>query len=141
MKQYTSRELSEKLVKLGCKSHSRFYYGCSFNIFKEAIWDKRPQYGDPLFKSGITRENTINSVPAFEFEDFCGTHEQAHINTGLLIFYIQNKRNSFRREGDQVIVSGRVAIRPMTGEELVLEMIRSEDWLKYLEKVMEEVAA
>ena len=124
MKQYTSRELSEKLVKLGCKSQSGKYWGS---------WDVPFQFRT----DGVDRE--LPKRPAFEFEDFCGTHEQAHINIGLLIFYIQNKRNKVVRDGGLVILSGKIlASEPMSGHDLVLEMIKSGDWLKYLEKVMEE---
>lgn len=126
MKQYTSRELSEKLVKLGCKSQSGI------------IW---ANYGDGSWSSKPVRwHGEYEPLPAFEFEDFCGTHEQAHINLGLLIFYIQNKRNKIERKGNQVIVSGRILTsEPMSGEELFLKIIHSKDWLRELETLMEEI--
>lgn len=110
MKQYTSRELSEKLVKLGCKSQSGFYYNIAIGY--QDI--QKPFHESELRILGWIYPHR-DLIPAFEFEDFCGTHEQVKDNLHK--------------------VSLAVAA---LWHEIYDGMLKSSDWIKYLEKVMEE---
>lgn len=108
MKQYTSRELSEKLVKLGCKSQSTFSW--FYPLYGKGCVLYENTYAEDAFREGD------EIIPAFEFEDFCGTHEQAR----------ENLRNLIGSKND---INTKV------------EFFFADNWLKYLEKVMEERAA
>lgn len=98
MKQYTSRELSERLVKLGCKSQSGFYY-------LQGRTKPVSRWLDEEFLHPI--------VPAFEFEDFCGTHDQAEEN--------------------------RAVLRDWFSVHECLDSLGSNNWLKYLEEVLADI--
>lgn len=127
MKQYTSRELSEKLVKLGCKSQSTFSW--FYPLYGKGCVLYENTYAEDAFREGD------EIIPAFEFEDFCGTHEQARENRKLI--WGAHLLTYTYQASDEI----KIQISKKSFEHEAELMIRSNDWLKYLEKVMEERAA
>jgi len=76
MKLYTPPEMSKKLLALGCTSQSNLYWYKQFPHEKYRDIYLRPD--DPLALA------FNGSIPAFEFEDFAGNHEQANKNCQLV---------------------------------------------------------
>lgn len=121
MKQYTSRELSEKLVKLGCKSQSGMtwiYQNYENPIMGGKVYSAEPWHTEP--------ENELD-LPAFEFEDFCGTHRQALLNLTIIAHAIINKNNPNK-------VKDKIA---ELFEGLLTTMGWKKNWLSFLEETME----
>ena len=68
---FASKDLCEKLVKMGCKSEARFGWG----PYKEPIC-----LGDATF----TMIHSMEIVPAFTLEDFVANTEQARENARIV---------------------------------------------------------
>lgn len=127
MKQYTSRELSEKLVKLGCKSQSGL---CYFSYDTEGL-----EWFGPQFEIEAKRVGYCHEIQAFEFEDFCGTHAQARENCRI----IWPDTNEDGTLSIKYIMNNPKKTAVLHWEYHRHKMVDSEDWLKYLEKVIENL--
>ena len=160
MKQYTSRELSEKLVKLGCKSQSRMHYYRHTPLDRERLSLEDQYFLSCPSLSKIVRYSE-EGVESFEFEDFCGTHQQAKENlrcitkeareiSGYNLLFksvviqtlsVKEYNNLKNKSGVEYLPFYEGQDETKKTKELKFKLINSKDWLKELEKVMEERAA
>lgn len=161
MKQYTSRELSERLVKLGCKSQSGMHYYRLCPLDRERLSLEKQYFLSCPSLPEIVRYSE-KGVESFEFEDFCGTHQQAKENLrcitkeareisgyNLLFKSVVFQTLSIKEYNDLENKNGAREYLPFyegqdetkKTKQLKFKLINSKDWLKELEKVMEEIAA
>lgn len=120
---FLPKNICEKLVKIGLKSESGFYWG---GFYGEGPYG--PFKGEPKFSSNE------KSTPAFTLEDFVSTDEYAKENCRRLWpdksedgkILIKYRMNTPKRES----VSHSDFFRQ--------EIIKSKDWVEFIAETVEE---
>lgn len=121
MKQYASKELSERLYKLNCRSQSGFYYDLPSSTKLEA-WSDFP------------RKDFKKQIPKFEFEDFCSTSDFAEINVRILLDRVKNRINELP-SGFQFYYK-RIGMTPIKAFMHAILDSANGNWIAFIEKVL-----
>jgi hypothetical protein len=122
---FTDKNLSEKLVKLGCKSQSFLFWFSKIGL---------------EFRQGVTQEEVekvgADMLPAFSLEDFVGPHKEAWKNGAILVPYWFSPDVACFETIESNVKNFKSYLASMTNK-LRHILIDSPDWLTYLREAVE----